>query len=202
MAVALILSSYFFIDRRLAALILRIIGRHILLSPEVSGAPDLLFEYTAVLTVLCWGACLYSRQRPSRIWKFGFFQLAGCSVPLAYFLKFVAKDVIGRTNARVWLQYPSLYGVHWFEGGGDYAGFPSGHMAVFTALLLAVSRFYPRTRQACRGCLVLLAAALILSEHHFLSDVISGAYLGLLVDLFARWGLWLVHGRREADGAQ
>jgi membrane-associated phospholipid phosphatase len=85
-------------------------------------------------------------------------------------------------NTKVWLTLRSSYGFHWFDGGGDYSGFPSGHMAVFTALVLPVVRCFPRLKFVCLVLLLLLGVALIVTGYHFLSDVIAGALLGYLVD--------------------
>ena len=92
---------------------------------------------------------------------------------------------------------PDLYGLHWFHGGGDYSGFPSGHMAVFTCLALGLRRFYPRYRYAYLAFLFSLAAALIATEYHFLGDVIGGAYLGWIVDEFTHRGILALRQNRS-----
>ena len=84
--------------------------------------------------------------------------------------------------SNTWLQKPQLYGFHWFHGGGFYDGFPSWHMAVFAALIAALWRFYPRCRSICLFFLLALASALIVTNYHFLGDVLAGAYLGVLVE--------------------
>lgn len=54
-------------------------------------------------------------------------------------------------------------------------------MAVFAALTTTLSKYYPRYRFVFLGVLPLLAMALIVTYYHFLSDVIAGACLGMLV---------------------
>jgi membrane-associated phospholipid phosphatase len=88
--------------------------------------------------------------------------------------------------ARFLARYPSFirdhdYAFHWFHGGRGYESFLSGHMAATAAVLSVLWLAYPRWRPlyAVAGCLV--AAVLILSNFHFLSDVIAGALLGALI---------------------
>jgi membrane-associated phospholipid phosphatase len=70
---------------------------------------------------------------------------------------------------------------NWFHGAG-IGCFPSGHMTVFTAFGVAIWYSYPRCRRLTALGLVLLGMALIVTDYHFLSDVIAGAYVGLLLD--------------------
>ncbi|HEX9137433.1 MAG TPA: phosphatase PAP2 family protein, partial [Nitrospirota bacterium] len=83
------------------------------------------------------------------------------------------------------------WGFHWFIGGGDLNAFPSGHMSVLTPLIISLWRFYPRYRTFFLALGLALGGALIMTNSHFLSDVIAGAYLGLLVDFYTRTGLSL-----------
>jgi membrane-associated phospholipid phosphatase len=55
-------------------------------------------------------------------------------------------------------------------------------MAVFTALMVAISRYFPQYRSVCYGFLFLTGMALIVTEYHFFGDVVAGVYLGLVVD--------------------
>lgn len=62
-----------------------------------------------------------------------------------------------------------------------------------TALMLGVSRYFPRLRLVCAGLLFILALALIMTQYHFFSDIVAGVYLGLIVDLLTYRGLSLLH---------
>jgi membrane-associated phospholipid phosphatase len=88
---------------------------------------------------------------------------------------------IGRITTRFWLHHPDYRQFHWFNGGSHYDGFPSGHMPVFVALGIAMWKEYPRYRTLSAAILSVLALALILTDYHFVSDVVAGAYLGVLV---------------------
>ena len=178
----LLVIGYFWLDIRLAELARTIVGPAFLHSGTVSGMPDILFSLVCFVTVVGWGGYFYTVRRPSRAISPYFFRLIGSTVPLAYLLKTVAKYLVGRPNTRWWLLDPTQYSLHWFHGGGGFSGFPSGHMAVFTALMLGVSRFFPRLRNVCHGLLIILALALMLTGYHFFSDIIAGAYLGWVID--------------------
>ena len=178
----LVLFGHYFLDTRLSSLVAEIMGSDFLLSRHVSEMPDLLLLMVCIVTVFGWGCHLHIMRTRSSILKPDFFHVIGCSVPLAFALKGILKFIFGKTNTRLWLMAPRLYGMHWFNGGGNFSAFPSGHMAVFTALMVAISRYFPQYRFLCRGFLLLSAAALIATEYHFFSDVVAGVYLGLIVD--------------------
>ena len=97
-------------------------------------------------------------------------------------MKSLAKFVFGRVNTRVWLEQPDLYGFHWFQRRQGCEGFPSGHMVVIVTLLAVLWRLYPKQRPWCLLLGLLLGAALVATDYHFLSDVLAGAYLGALVE--------------------
>jgi membrane-associated phospholipid phosphatase len=61
------------------------------------------------------------------------------------------------------------------------SSFPSGHTILITAFLAAVWRYYPRCRLLAVALLLALAAALLLSSYHFVSDIIMGVYCGILI---------------------
>ena len=52
---------------------------------------------------------------------------------------------------------------------------------MFVALGITVWKEYLRYRALSAAILSVLALALILTDYHFVSDVIAGAYLGVLV---------------------
>lgn len=110
------------------------------------------------------------------------YKVLAATAPVSFFAKSFLKYAFGRINTREWLLAPQEYGFHWFSWDGRFSGFPSGHMLVITALVAVVWRFHPRCRPLCLALLVLLALALVATNYHFLSDVLAGAYAGLLVE--------------------
>jgi membrane-associated phospholipid phosphatase len=181
--VPLIVIGYFFLDIRLAEIVSKTAGVDLLLSRHISNIPDILFGLVCLTTVVGWGGHFCLARKATKPSGPDIFMVLGSSVPLSFVFKDIIKHLFGRTNTRVWLVDPDQYGLHWFQGGGIFSSFPSGHMAVFTALMLGISHNFPRVRPACLGFLLCLGLALIATEHHFFSDVIAGTYLGMLVDL-------------------
>lgn len=147
-----------------------------------SDIPDLLFLFVCLITAIAWAAYFYLARKGIYNTHTRFFQLIAITTPLTFFLKSLLKYVFGRINTRYWLGHPGLVEFHWFDGSENFSGFPSGHMAVFTALAVALWKFYPRYRREYVGFLAVLALALIVTDYHFISDIIAGVYVGFIVD--------------------
>jgi membrane-associated phospholipid phosphatase len=172
----------FFVDRELALFVGRIFYRNPVWSRYTADLPDLLFLVVCCVTVSAFVCYLYRTGKGIFDKSTRFFQMVAFAVPASFLIKSVLKFVFGRVNTRVWLVHPEWYGFHFFQGGGDFAGFPSGHMAVFAAFAAAWRRRYPQYNSLYLFFLLSLAAALIATNYHFLSDVVAGAYLGVLVE--------------------
>lgn len=147
-----------------------------------SDLPDLLLV-VVLLTTCC--ACTTYLVRSKK----GIFDpLTGCTrlltwaAPVSFIVKHFLKFVFGRYNTRRWVYHPDLYGFYWFERRAGCDGFPSGHMVVVVTLLAALWRFYPRSRPLCLVTGTVLALVLVATNYHFVSDVVIGAYLGILVE--------------------
>jgi membrane-associated phospholipid phosphatase len=197
--VIFIIISYNFMDRQIAKFTEILLKKNRLLVTYASDIPDLLFPIACAITILSWIAYYYFRRKKIRSPYIRLFLLIGWTVPLSFFLKTVLKHFFGMTNARVWLADGGEFGFHWFRGGGDYNGFPSGHMVICTVLAIALIRFFPRSRSAVLFAIFLLAAALVVTGYHFVSDVVAGAYLALLVDFSVCRALYGYKNRFEAD---
>jgi len=103
-------------------------------------------------------------------------------LPTAFVFKSVLKFLFGRVETRFWLKNQQLYEFHWLHGTANFNGFPSGHMIVFATLFAAVARYCAGQRLLCYSLLALLALLLVTTNYHFVGDVISGLYLGLLLE--------------------
>ncbi len=193
----LIVSGYFYLDTRLARLVLDLIGTRFLFSSEISKIPDILLSLVCSLTCISWSARIYLARKPGGGSNLEFLEYIGSALPVAFVFETGLKDLFGRTNLRVWLLHPGPLGFHWFHGGGDFSGFPSGHMAVFTVLMIGIGRYFPRFRPLCAAMLLLLALALIITGYHFLSDIAAGVLVGLAVALLIRAAIPFLH--RLAD---
>ena len=188
-AAVIVVFCNYFLDIRLALSVKALFRKSRTWAKYAGTIPDLLFYVVCVATLVSF-ACYVVRTRKEICDKATrFFLLITCVVPLTYALKALLKFVFGRVNTRLWLEKPELYGFHWFHGGGFGAGFPSGHMAVFTVMIAALWRFYPRYRSLYLVFSLLLATALVVTNYHFLGDVVGGAYLGIIVEAVTYRGL-------------
>ncbi len=189
-----ILSGYFYLDTRLAVFITQIVGKRILFSKTISDLPDSMLSLVCATTCFSWAGRLYISQKQDARLDSEFLEYMGTALPLSFTLKTILKDLFGRKNTRVWLVHPGSTGFHWFHGGGDFSGFPSGHMAIFTVLGIGISRYFPRLRLLCAASLLALALTLIATQYHFLSDIAAGVLTGVLTDMLVQAGLSLLHG--------
>jgi membrane-associated phospholipid phosphatase len=172
----------FFVDREIALFVGKVFYRNPVWSKYTAVIPDLLFLLVCLTTVSAFICYQYRARKGIYDEDTKFFQLVAFAIPASFLIKSVLKFVFGRINTRVWLDHHDWYGFHFFQGSGDYGGFPSGHMVVFATFAAAFSRRYPRYNSLYLFFLLLLAAALITTNYHFLSDVVAGAYLGVLVE--------------------
>lgn len=196
----LVLCSYLFLDERAAIAINRLWMSHPRFSILSSEIPDLLFLFVCLITGGAWVAYFSLVRRGIRSVHVWFFHHVATIVPISFIVKSALKFVVGRIETRFWLQHPYLEKFHWFHGGMYYTGFPSGHMTVFMALVIALWKYYPRYRSAYIGLLSVLAIALTVTAYHFISDIIAGAYLGFLVYYFSDRALAPFEKRRQECG--
>ncbi len=156
------------------------------LDQDNTQVPDLLLITVVIMSVLCWTVYVLLRRRNIHDRLSTFCLVTGTVLPLSFVLKDFLKWVFGRVETRTWLSDRGAAGFHWFAGREGLSGFPSGHMLVYTPLLLALWHFYPRYRNYYGLAWSGLFLALIATQYHFLSDVIAGAYLGALLFLGVR----------------
>jgi undecaprenyl-diphosphatase len=69
----------------------------------------------------------------------------------------------------------------------DQFSFPSGHTITAFAVAVTLGEFYPMLLPALLFCAVSIAASRILLGMHFLSDVVVGAALGMLLAFTSFW---------------
>ncbi len=113
----------------------------------------------------------------------------------AFFIKNTLKYVFGRTSPLLendrYLSFvadPNSYYFHFFDITGDAASFPSGHMCIFSALMLTTALYYKKLSPLCSLLTVCLFAGLLYFNLHYLSDLVVGTYLGISTAL----GLYLL----------
>lgn len=107
--------------------------------------------------------------------------LAGCAVLAGQFLTHEAiKPIFGRIVPNVYLT-TGQYGFEWFHRGVRFGSFPSGHSTEAAAMLSVAWVYYPRWRWLYGTAMIALALALVLGQWHYLSDILAGTVLGVLI---------------------
>ena len=185
----LLVASFFLLDKRIALVFRELFAAEREWNLSASNIPDVLMPLVGIITLLAWVSYCFIPHRVKFNACVQFLRTIGTTLPLAMFFKAIFKFTFGRICTRYWLLHPAADRLHWFKGQGNFAGFPSGHMAVFTVLLLALGAYDPGRRRAYAGLGGLIGLALIATNYHFLSDVIAGALLGLLIHEGVAWVL-------------
>ena len=145
------------------------------------GIPDLLLPLVVVVTVLGWIGRFALAGKPSWQRMRRCAALLGIVTPASYVAKEGSKILFGRIQTPMWVMRPAPIDFHWFQGFEPYNGFPSGHMLVMAAIAAVLWQGYPRLALVYATGLSLLGIALVLTDYHFLGDVIAGAYGGVFV---------------------
>ncbi|MBI3546579.1 MAG: phosphatase PAP2 family protein [Gammaproteobacteria bacterium] len=197
-ALVLMALSYVFWDQTLSLFFYRWMHANDALLQAAAGIPDLLAYVVIIITLVSWGLYFLLTRRGYKNRHTQFLQLCGTAVPAAFIFKSFLQFVLGRSNPWMWAIYHQSPIFYWFDASEGYGCFPSGHMTVFTALIAGFGYYYPRYRLACFSLLLLLAVALIVTNHHFLSDVIAGASLGMAIFLLANNALNPIAARKPS----
>lgn len=97
------------------------------------------------------------------------------------------KWAFGRPWPETWIdRNPSWIGTHSFgmrpfHGGRGFASFPSGHTIDIAAPAAVLARLVPRLWPVAGALVLAVGAGLVVSDYHFVSDVLAGAYVGTVV---------------------
>jgi membrane-associated phospholipid phosphatase len=140
--------------------------------------------------LLVWAAFIRTR-RPWRHAEALMVTLAG-SVLVMTIVKQILKFAFGRPSPKLWIavasspQDSSEYAFHWFDGFFPYDAFPSGHMTIACTIAAMAWHLWPKWRWLVLLATVIVGASLILTDYHFVGDVIAGGVLGWI------GGVWTV----------
>ncbi|MGQ3890423.1 phosphatase PAP2 family protein [Legionella sp. CNM-4043-24] len=171
----LVVFSFFYIDRPLA---------EYLISFDLRNNFYLLNLFTklgsfAPWLVLFFGAGIYCRYvRPNRLWEERSWFLLLC-VFVTSAVCGILKTMLGRARPEAWFS-EQAWGFYGFHAQNSYWSLPSGHTTTIMTLAFALSVVFPRYfgRFIAIGLLVSLSRVLLV--HHYLSDVLSAAFLALI----------------------
>jgi membrane-associated phospholipid phosphatase len=128
--------------------------------------------------------------------------LCAVSFSIVEGLKTYLKIAFGRTWPESWMGphisfiRDGVYGFYPFHGGPAYTAFPSGHIAAVCAVASVLWACYPKFRPLYVLFVLVTAIALVVSNLHFVSDVIAGVFLGISIGWIAT-AMWRagVHSR-------
>lgn len=148
--------------------------------------PDVLDAIVAGVTLLSWIGYIVLRRHHAGTRFVCMLQVLGTAVPFSYTAKDLLKALFGRVNTRYWINHPYHFEFRWLHASEHFFGFPSGHLAIAAAIAFPIMHYYPRLRPLGWTVLLLLAITLLVSEYHFLGDLIAGAYIGYLAFVAAR----------------
>jgi len=182
LATAVTLLCVGFVDLPVALFVKNNLYANARWSKLTSNLPDFLLMVVLLTTLAAFSIYLVRSKKGIYDEMTCFARLVTWAAPASFATKHFLKFVFGRYNTRRWVHDPTLYGFYWFQRRAGCDGFPSGHMVVVVTLLAALWRFYPRSRPFCLVAGTLLALALVATNYHYVSDVIAGAYLGVLIE--------------------
>ncbi|MGB6429470.1 MAG: phosphatase PAP2 family protein [Candidatus Acidiferrales bacterium] len=74
-----------------------------------------------------------------------------------------------------------LFGFHWLHGGPHWEAFPSGTASTCAAIATVLWMVAPRWRTAGPLIAALLSVAVVVTNDHWVGDVIAGAFLGATI---------------------
>lgn len=174
-----------YLDAEIAVNVMHFLRTFHSMNKVTRNIPDFLPHFVIICSVFMWVIYFYRLHKKKLDVETQFLKLGGAVLPIAYLVKVLSKFVFGRTSPRSWLIHNRPLEFHWFKLWSS--SFPSGHMLVFAALGMAIIIYYPKYRNLVIIFLVLLGFALIGTDYHFLSDVIAGAFLGIITTYSLRY---------------
>ena len=178
-----VLGAWFFVDRQISTLAHAAWHRPALGVDLTYGANPWL--PVAGLVLIGGGVAFLAGWRPGPRGR----TVLGAAI--AVLLTRVAVDelkfVFGRPWPETWIdRNPSwigtrTFGLFPFHGGRGFQSFPSGHAADIAAPAAVFARLLPRAWPLAAAAIVAVGAGLVVSDYHFVSDVLAGAYVGVVV---------------------
>ncbi len=175
--------AYQWIDRPLSLFANGRLIRHRTYS-DLTHIPD-PFMPAAVIAFILIGLCVLSvaarRMRKIEVTAL----LCSISAIVADATKSLLKFAFGRTWPDTWIEnnpsfiHDGVYGFNFFHGGRGYMSFPSGHMALTSAVLTVLWLAYPKFRALYALVALAVAVGLIGANYHFLSDIVAGSFVGV-----------------------
>lgn len=92
----------------------------------------------------------------------------------------VIKVTLSRARPDLFFAH-NQFGFYWFKLKPSYWSFPSGHTTTIISVASGLGVVFPRYFYALLSLALLVAASRVLLYYHYLSDVMSGFYLSVMV---------------------
>lgn len=96
----------------------------------------------------------------------------------------VGKRIFGRAWPDPTYVHDHLYGFHFLRGSPHWDSFPSGTATISTAIISVLWVLSPRRRVVSLLIVALLSVAIVITNYHWISDVIAGAFMGASIGWF------------------
>lgn len=152
------------------------------------GKPEAYLTIAAVVIALSHGAGYFAidaalRARLKRFQDAALFIMA--SILSAGMVVNIVKPILGRVRPRG-LFDTGDYGLHMFSFRWAMNSFPSGHSQMAFSLAVALCLVYPRYDLLYLLLAAVIASSRFLGSVHYLSDVVMGSYIGIVVPLLLK----------------
>lgn len=174
--VVFVALSYTFFDLRIAEYFHQLKG-----TPPIDAASVLTHAgvggYYIVPSLLLF---LYFRKRNPDYGKIALFIFA--TTAASGIIVNILKTIFGRFRPKMYFN-EQLYGFDWFHTASTMVSFPSGHSATAMGAWFAFALILPKYRFLFLAIGASIAFTRIALTAHYLSDVVAGSYLGVVITL-------------------
>ena len=139
----------------------------------------------------CAHSCFYHDYRYGQTrWSRELFYIL-LTVMLATLVGDALKFLLGRYRP-IELFSQGQYGLSFLADAWQQNSTPSGHTYRIFSLMTALGLVWSRFRWFFLAIAIIVAVSRVLVLDHYLSDIVFGAYLGILSAIWARWYLFVL----------
>jgi membrane-associated phospholipid phosphatase len=172
----LVILSYIYIDKALATYFHQLDLRTNIHALSLLTA---LGQWIAYVVLFLFAGLYFRFIRVNSVYEARSWYLLGCLV-VANLVCLVVKVTLSRARPDL-LFASNEFGFYWFKLKSAYWSFPSGHTTTVVSLAVGLGVLFPRYFYVALTVALLVAASRVLLYHHYLSDVMTGFYLSLMV---------------------
>lgn len=123
-------------------------------------------------------AIYFRYVKPNPVWEARFWFLFLCLV-IPGTVCGILKVILSRARPDLWFS-EHLYGFYWLQLHAPFWSFPSGHTTTILAAALGLSILFPQYYYRLVVVGVAIAISRVVLTHHYLSDILTAAYLTVL----------------------